>query len=448
MGNRVSVKLDVAEFHESQRNGFYSVTYIAQCLHQYRKNKTVQIEVVTDGVFSVTGEEMLHPENAPLNGLGLVIPQEMQHLRYLTVDIQSTSVETGEEAKRLAGLLLEELDSEYRDRQVSYRGFHRWVPIYQPIKLEAQIVKPDLFRTNGVYVITGGGGMIGWIIAEHLATHYRASIAIIQRSFPPRQEWDMWLKEHDEDDPRSKTILEMIQAENFGANIAIYQADVSDYDQMVETIEAIEVDLGNINGLIHCAANMGSAFFNPIVKLDQEICESIFKPKVDGVLVLDKVLVDKELDFCLLMSSTAAVLGGYGFAAYSAANVFMDTYVQHRNKHRQVKWQTINWEAWSRKTKEGVSFTSSIGDLAMNTVEGIEALKRVMSVEKYQHIVHSPGVLDHRLAEWVHLCGISDGKPVHSAVGTKKRQRPATMMEYEEPSNDLEKRIADIWEEF
>ncbi|QQZ63934.1 hypothetical protein JI735_16860 [Paenibacillus sonchi] len=120
--NRVSAPLDAAGFHESQKNGFYSVTYIVQCLHQFSRHKAVRIAVVTDEVFSVTGQETLHPENAPLIGLGLVVPQEMQHIRHLTVDIQSASVETGEEAKQLAGMLLEELGGEHRDRQVSYRG--------------------------------------------------------------------------------------------------------------------------------------------------------------------------------------------------------------------------------------------------------------------------------------------------------------------------------------
>lgn len=445
---RVSAHLDAAGFHESQKNGFYSVTYIVQCLHQYSRHKGVRIEVVTDGVFSVTGQERLHPENAPLIGLGLVIPQEMQHIRHLTVDIQSASVETGEEAKLLARMLLEELGGEYRDRQVSYRGFQRWVPIYQPIKLEPQIVKPDLFRTNGVYVITGGAGMIGWMIAEHLAINYRASIAVIQRAFPVRQEWDKWLADHPEDDPRSRTIHGMMQAEKQGATIAIYRADVSDYGQMADAIEAIEGDLGGINGVIHCAANMGAEFFNPVTQLEQELCRAIFQPKVDGLLVLDKVLEDKKLDFCLLMSSTAAVLGGYGFAAYSAASVFMDTYTKTRNKQRQVKWQTIDWEAWRRETKTEAGYTSSIGDLAMSPEEGIEALKRVLSAERYHHLVHSPGLLDKRLAEWVHLQGISEGKPVQSGDGQKKRQRPVAMTEYEEPSNHLEKQIAEIWEEF
>ncbi|WP_233476436.1 KR domain-containing protein [Paenibacillus sonchi] len=290
--------------------------------------------------------------------------------------------------------------------------------------------------------------MIGWIIAEHLAINYRASIAIIQRSFPVRQEWDNWLADHPEDDPGSRTIREMIQAEKLGANIAVYPADVSDYGQMADAIGAIECELGAINGVIHCAANMGAEFFNPVTRLDEALCRTIFQPKIDGLLVLDKLLDDKDLDFCLLMSSTAAVLGGYGFAAYSAASVFMDTYTKTRNKHRQAKWKTVDWEAWRREAKAEAGYTSSIGDLAMSPEEGIEALKRVLSAERYHHIVHSPGTLDKRLAEWVQLQGISEGKPVQPRDGQKKRQRPAAMVEYEKPSNHLEKQIAGIWEEF
>jgi len=446
--NRFSSELDVADFHKAQIRGFYSVLSIAQSIQPYCKNKNVRIEVVTDEVFSVTGQETLRPENAPLIGLGTVVPQEMQQIGHLAVDIQSALMETEEDAKQMAQMLLEEFSGEFHETRVAYRNFQRWVPIYQPIKLETQIIKPDLFRKNGVYVITGGAGMIGWIIAEHLAKHYQATIAIIQRSFPLKQEWDEWLTSHPEDDQRSRTIREMMEAEKLGAHIAVYQAEVNDFEQMAKNITAIENDLGCINGVFHCAANMGAQFFNPIDQLDQALCQSIFQPKIDGLLVLDKVLEGKKLDFCLLMSSTAAILGGYGFAAYSAANLFMDAYTHQRNKRRRVKWKAIDWEAWRREEKTEAGYKSSIGDLAMNPAEGIEALKRVLSVERYHHLIHSPGDLETRLDQWVRFQQKAAGRPVEARAEHKKRQRPSAMAEYEKPSNHLEKQIAEIWEDF
>ena len=56
---------------------------------------------------------------------------------------------------------------------------------------------------------------------------------------------------------------------------------------------------------------------------ETELChvEQHFRPKVRGLLVLAQVLGDRELDFCLLMSSVASLLGGLGYASYAAARV-------------------------------------------------------------------------------------------------------------------------------
>ena len=63
-----------------------------------------------------------------------------------------------------------------------------------------------------------------------------------------------------------------------------------------------------------------------IEKVDRGYCESHFATKVNGLFVLDKIIGDRTLDFCLLTSSLSAVLGGLGFIGYSAANLFMDAF--------------------------------------------------------------------------------------------------------------------------
>ena len=55
-------------------------------------------------------------------------------------------------------------------------------------------------------------------------------------------------------------------------------------------------------------------------------CERHFKPKVDCLRALDTALADEPLDFCVLISSLSALLGGLGFVAYAAANAYMDAY--------------------------------------------------------------------------------------------------------------------------
>src|SRR5438046_5320242 len=103
---------------------------------------------------------------------------------------------------------------------------------------------------------------------------------------------------------------------------------------------------GSLNGMIHGSGNLAKADMNYIQGLDRETIERQFHPKVQGTLVLEQVLHHLNLDFCLLLSSLSAVLGGLTFAAYSAANLFMDVFVRAHNKNSRVRWTTINWESW------------------------------------------------------------------------------------------------------
>lgn len=448
-GQKPSASLDVFALHKTQQTGFYSVMHTARGLQRLDRHRVVRMAVVTNEAVAVTGQETLFPEHSPLIGLGHVIPQEMHNIRQLTVDISTAELEAGEAAKQMAQMLLEELAHESADRLVAYRHFQRWVPSYQPVKVTEPKTEP--FRQNGVYVITGGAGMIGWMIGSYLAKHYQATIAIIQRSFPVKQEWAAWLAEHGEKDERSMRIREMLDAEQAGATIEVYRAQVDDYLQMSNAIAEIEAAHGTIHGVFHCAASMGDHFFHAIDQLDEGLCQAIFQPKMDGVLVLDQILEQKSLDFCLLMSSTAAVLGGYGFAAYAAANVFMDAYTNKRNRQRSVKWKTIDWEAWRSREKAAARYQSSIGDLAMTPEEGIEALRRVLSIDRLHHLVHSPGDLEARLDQWIRFLEQPAGKANAAAMpksARQKRKSTSAMVDYEKPSNHVEQRIAEIWETF
>lgn len=65
-------------------------------------------------------------------------------------------------------------------------------------------------------------------------------------------------------------------------------------------------------------------------------------PKLAGTLVLDEVLAGVALDFLVLYSSIASLIGGPGQVAYSAANAFLDAFAQSRT--RRGAWTVaVGW---------------------------------------------------------------------------------------------------------
>ena len=140
----------------------------------------------------MTGEEELCPEKATLLGPCRVVSQEHPNIRCMSVDIVLPEPDTRQE-QELIGLLLEELVSETSDPIVAYRGKHRWLQAFEATPLEkVSDLKPRI-RDNGVYLITGGLGGIGLVLAEYLAQTVRAKLVLIARtSLPARGKWEQW----------------------------------------------------------------------------------------------------------------------------------------------------------------------------------------------------------------------------------------------------------------
>lgn len=59
--------------------------------------------------------------------------------------------------------------------------------------------------------------------------------------------------------------------------------------------------------------------------LDADNIERVARPKVTGSINLDKVFAGQNLDFFILFSSIACVVGNLGQSSYSAANMYART---------------------------------------------------------------------------------------------------------------------------
>src|SRR5439155_4668292 len=124
--------------------------------------------------------------------------------------------------------------------------------------------------------------------------------------------------------------------EAHAAQVAVFSADSSDYDQMKAVIDAAEQRFGSINGVIHGAGNTSSDGFVPANQVDRRAADSQFQPKARGIIVLEELLRGKPIDFCFLLSSISGVLGGLGLLAYSAANLFLDAFAASQNQAGSV----------------------------------------------------------------------------------------------------------------
>ena len=324
--------------------GFYSLLFLAQAIGKQELKEQMQIAVVSNNMQEVTGEEMLCPEKATVLGPVKVIPKEYANITCRSIDLISPSNQSWQEARSIDRLMME-LQTPSDDSIIAYRGNHRWVREFEPVDLEPISEKIPKLQDRGVYLITGGLGGIGLVLAEHLAK-IQAKLLLTGRSeFPAQDHWQEWLNTHDEQDSTSGKIKKIQELQQLGAEILVVSADVTNREQMGSAIALAEERFGKFDGVIHAAGIPGGG----IIQLKTtEMTAKVLAPKVQGTLVLNDIFQDTPLDFFILCSSMTAIQGEIGQVDYASANAFLDAFAHYKTNKDGIFTVSVNWTAWQQ----------------------------------------------------------------------------------------------------
>ena len=142
-----------------------------------------------------------------------------------------------------------------------------------------------------------------------------------------------------------------------------------------------------------------------------------------GLYALERALEGRALDFCILTSSLASVSGGAGVSAYTAANIFMDTFAHKHNRASPVNWLSLNW-------------------VGLPPNETVDAFRRVLHAGAVTQLVVCATDLSERIEEWLHLKSLRQAEEAAPSYS-----RPDLPDPYVAPRNELEQAIAGVWQE-
>ena len=350
-----------------QTLGFYSLLSLAQTLGQQTGATPFRMVVISNNLQEVTGEEMICPDKATLLGPVQVIPHEYPNIQCRSIDV--TLPQTGTRIEILVDQLLVDVSAEPVEPIVAYRGTHRWVQTFEPVRLEKPEAVPPRLKVGGVYLITGGLGGMGLTLAKHLAETVHARLILTDQSaLPTSTKWDAWLStHHEEDDGVSRKIRQIRELEALGAELLIIQSEVTDQAQMQSVVAQAQARFGRIDGAIHTAGIPGGGL---IQLKTREMVEQVMAAKVKGTLILADALRHVPLDFLVLCSSINSVVNRLGQVDYSAANAFLDAFV---HSHHAQPTLVINWETWrevgmAAQTLQGLTGASAISNVQSRSV--------------------------------------------------------------------------------
>ncbi|MEX2577611.1 MAG: SDR family NAD(P)-dependent oxidoreductase [Verrucomicrobiales bacterium] len=323
-------------------DGFFAPLHLLQALEGVAPGHAVRLAAVTSGVVAVAGNERLVPGRATLMGPIRVARREIPSVQTRLVDIGSVP-EHPDRMSRLLDQLMAEVAAPSDDVVVAYRGSDRLSERFTSVPL-AEGEPGRGLREQGVYLITGGLGGIGLVVARELAESVRARLVLVSRSgLPPREEWSEWLDRHPEADKKARAIREIEALEAVGSEVLVLRGDTTDIDQMRQVVATAVDRFGGVHGVVHAAGILDDG---PLLARDREQSARVLDPKIRGALALDAALEEIPLDFLLLFSSVSAVLGAPGQIDYAAANAFLDAFARARSESTGSRVLSLAWGAW------------------------------------------------------------------------------------------------------
>ncbi len=259
---------------------------------------------------------------APIWGFGRVFALEHPDAWGGLIDVAGSPDEA-------AASLLREVETTGGEDQIAVQGSSRSVARLGRTSFQRTSRLLEL-RADGSYLITGGLGRLGLLFARFLVERGARHLVLLGRT---------GLLEPPGSDDCSRTIAEI---ESLGVSVEVVVGDVAN----VRTLDALARRLDEagrpLRGVAHAAAVTET---RSLRETTTDALRAVLEPKIGGAWALHRITETRRLDFFLLFSSSAGILGVSGLGAYAAGNQFLDALARHR-RARGLPATSVSWGAW------------------------------------------------------------------------------------------------------
>ncbi len=350
------VSLPDGQLQRSRQLGVLSLLRLIQAMIQQQwLHNRIQLCVLTESAHAVDPRQRTNPLVGSIFGVAKTALKEYPQLQVSCVDFCKTD-DMAELAKQIQAEPFTD-----KGREVALRSGQRFV-----LTLDALAIPPapqTVFRHQGVYLILGGAGGIGFAFSCYLAEKVKARIVWLGRSAPNSEVQDK---------------IGVIAAK--GGQALYIQADAGDLLSLRAAVVQVRERFGDIHGVIHSALVLKD---KSLPNMDESTFLEALAPKVQGSVNLYKALDGEALDFFLFFSSGESFTCYPGQSNYAAACTFKDAFARYLQNTAPYPVKILNWGYWG--TVGVVSSEAYNQKLAARGVysiapeEGMEAIERIMA---------------------------------------------------------------------
>lgn len=224
--------------------------------------------------------------------------------------------------------------------------------------------RSSAFDDGASYLVTGGFGALGLQAAQHMVDAGVRNLVLVGRRAPS--------------DGAARTIAHM---EAGGARVRQVQADIAGPDA-AELIRQALQGLPALRGVVHAAGVLDDGL---LTDLTPDRLRRVLAPKVAGTWNLHELTSRMPLDFFVMFSGGASLLGSRGQGNYAAANGFLDAMASYRQRHG-LPGLAISWGAWA---DSGMAASLPARERERYAAQGVSMIPGEQGLQVFEHLAHA-----------------------------------------------------------
>ena len=321
---------------DSDRNVFFALESCMRLNKALLKQKDLNAKfslITQNSRHVIEGDNLDGLRNSTLWGFGASLFLENPETGCLCIDLDEIGTENLLTAiiDEVIAAETEQVAFRNETRYVSLLTYHRFLSnhndtISEPEESGERETTRRSIQAEASYIITGGMGALGQLVAKWLIDKGARNLVLLSRSGGSSE---------------AKEAIRSL-SEQAGVTITTPAVDIASYDALKDVIESVQKSDKPLRGIFHCAGSLDDGMLS---QQTWERFENVLAPKVTGSWNLHSLTENIPLDYFVCFSSITSVIGSRGQTNYSAANSYLDA-LSHYRHAKGLPALSVNWGPW------------------------------------------------------------------------------------------------------